>query len=232
MKIFLDTASRVELERFLDWGIIAGVTTNQKLFLAEKGVDFRERVIEIARLVEGPVSVELVGLRFEAMIEEARDRFGWAPDRIVIKVPMMGDGTGLRVMAQLARWSIPVNATAVMTVNQAVLAALAGARYVSLFFNRIRDGGEDGEGAIYQTRQILAREGLKTEVLAGSIRSPEDVRRVLVAGAHVVTVPPKILAQLAYHVKSEETIEEFDRAWREFEGAQVATARQRSVSAR
>jgi transaldolase len=129
---------------------------------------------------------------------------------------MNGDGTGLEAIHELSSEGIPINATVMMATMQAVLAAKAGATYVSLFFNRIRDAGEDPVLVIKQTRSILDMTGLKAKIIAGSIRQPKDVVEAAGAGAHILTIPYKIMAQLPFHAKSEETIQEFDKAWQDF----------------
>jgi transaldolase len=129
---------------------------------------------------------------------------------------MRGNGSGLEIIHELHSEGIPVNATVMMTAAQALLAAKAGASYVSLFFNRIRDAGEDPVLAIKQTRSILDESDLTAKIIAGSIRNPADVIDATIAGAHVLTIPYKIMTQLPFHPKSEETIQEFDNAWKEF----------------
>jgi len=216
MEFFLDTASAEEVRKILPWGVLSGLTTNQKIFLNEGGVDFKKRATELISLVNGPVSLELTTAKLTDMIKEARDYYGWDPEHVVVKVAMKGDGTGLEAIRELSSEGIPINATVMMTPMQALLAAKAGATYVSLFFNRIKDAGEDPVLAIKQTRTILDVAGLKAKIIAGSIRQPNDVLEAVVAGAHILTVPFKIMAQLPFHAKSEETILEFDRAWQDF----------------
>lgn len=216
MEFFLDTASAEEVKKVLPWGILSGLTTNQKIFLQEGGVDFKQRALELISLVNGPVSLELTTHKVADMVREAREYYGWDPKHVVVKVAMKGDGTGLEAIHELSAEGIPINATVMMTPVQAVLAAKAGASYVSLFFNRIRDAGEDPVLAIRQTRTILDVAHLKAKIIAGSIRQPKDVVDSAAAGAHVLTVPYKIMAQLPFHPKSEETIQEFDKAWQDF----------------
>jgi transaldolase len=220
--IFLDTASINEIKEILPWGLISGVTTNQKIFLAEKGCNFRERVREILSLVKGPLSVELTKTdgTDEEMIKEALEYSRWSPKNIVIKVPMFGDGRGLKIISQLHRRRVKTNATALISVNQVMLAAKAGATYASIFFNRVKDAGEDAERVVRESRALLDRMGSPTKIIVGSIRRPEDVAQAAVAGTHVITVPYKILTQMPYHKKTEETIAEFDRAWQEFKQAE------------
>jgi transaldolase len=224
--IFLDTASIEEVRKILPWGVLSGVTTNQKIFLQEGGVDFKKRALELTSLVRGPVSLELTSSDTSDMLREAREYYSWDPKHVVVKVPMKGDGTGLGVIHQLSSEGIPINATVMMTPMQAILAAKAGATYASLFFNRIRDAGEDPVLAIKQTRALLDADGLKARIIAGSIRQPKDVLDAAIAGAHILTIPYKIISQLPFHAKSEETIQEFDRAWRDF----LALSEKKSVA--
>ncbi len=216
MEFFLDTASTEEVKKILPWGVISGLTTNQKIFLQEGGVDFKKRALELISLVNGPVSLELTGNVVIELVREAREYYSWDPKHVVVKVAMRGDGSGLEAIHELHSEGIPINATVMMTTAQAVLAAKAGASYVSLFFNRIRDAGEDPVLAIKQTRTILDESHLPAKIIAGSIRTPKDVIDATIAGAHVLTVPYKIMAQMPFHKKSEETIQEFDNAWQEF----------------
>jgi len=226
VEIFLDTASVKEIREILPWGIISGVTTNQKIFLAEKGVNFRDRVFEILSLVDGPLSVELTKTAGsdDELVDEAREYSSWNPKNIVIKVPMFGDGRGLRIISRLSGEDIKTNATCLMTTNQVLLASMAGVTYASIFFNRVRDCGGDPQGVIRESRTIIDKGGFLTKIIVGSIREPEDVNEAAVAGAHVVTIPYKILVQMPYHWKTEDTIKEFDRAWQEFMQAEMCIA--------
>jgi len=222
MEIFLDTASVNEIRKTLPWGLISGVTTNQKIFLAEKGCNFRDRVQEILSLVDGPLSVELTRTNgtSEEMIKEAMEYSKWNSKNIVIKVPMFGDGRGLEIIAKLRKRRVKTNATAIVSVNQVVLAAKAGATYASIFFNRVRDAGEDAERVVRESRSLLDSMQTRTKLIVGSMRKPEDVTQAAIAGAHIVTIPYKILVQMPFHKKTEETIAEFDRAWQEFKQAE------------
>lgn len=216
MEIFLDTASTEEVKKVLPWGVVSGLTTNQKIFLQEGGIDFKQRALELISLVKGPVSLELTSDNVIDMLHEAHEYHSWEPNHVVVKVAMKGDGTGLEAIHQLSSEGIPINATVMMTPMQAILAAKAGASYVSLFFNRIKDAGEDPILAIEQTRALLDIDSLKAKIIAGSIRQPKDVLDAAAAGAHILTIPYKIMVQLPFHAKSEETIQEFDQAWRDF----------------
>jgi len=222
MEIFLDSASVNEIKEALKLGVISGVTTNQKIFLAEKGCNFRKRVQEITSLVNGPVSIELTKTdgTDEDMINEAVEYSKWNPRNIVIKVPMFGDGRGLRIVTQLRKLNVKTNMTALMSINQVLLAAKAGATYVSIFFNRVKDAGEDPERVVRDSRALLDKMDTPSRIIVGSIRKPEDVTQAAIAGAHIITIPYKILIQMPFHKKTEETIAEFDRAWQEFKEAE------------
>ncbi len=212
-----------EIKEIIPWGIISGVTTNQKIFLTEKGVKFEDRVLEILSLLDGPLSVELtktVGSD-EDLIEEARKYSGWNPKNVVIKVPMFGDGRGLRIVNRLKKENIKTNMTCLITTNQVLLAAKVGATYASIFFNRVKDSGGDPVKVIQESRHIIENGGFSTRIIVGSIREPEDVNEAAVAGAHIITIPYKILVQMPHHWKTEETIKEFDQAWLEFKKAEV-----------
>lgn len=220
LQIFVDSANLDDIKKYQTWGIVDGVTTNQKIFLMEKGCSFEERVHAICAAVDGPVSVETTGHGYEALVQEGRTYHAIAPN-VVVKVAMYKDGTGLQVVNTLASEGIQTNVTTLMSARQALLAAKAGATYVSLFFRRIIDAGEDAEQEIRICAELLERHGMSARIIAGSLREPHDVIRAAAAGAHIVTIPPKILEQLPYHAKTEETIAEFDRAWEAFRAAEV-----------
>jgi len=222
MEIFLDTASVKEIKDILPWGLISGVTTNQKIFLAEKGCNFKERVMEILSLVDGPLSVELTKTdkSDDELIAEALEYSSWNPKNVTIKVPMFGDGRGLRIVSQLRKLNVKTNMTALISTNQVMLAAKAGATYASIFFNRVKDAGEDAERVVRESCAMLDRMNTPAKIIVGSIRKPEDVTQAAIAGAHIITIPYKILIQMPFHKKTEETIAEFDRAWQEFKEAE------------
>jgi transaldolase len=223
VEIFLDTASVKEIRETLPWGIISGVTTNQKIFLAEKGVNFKDRVLEILSLIDGPISVELTKTAEsdDELVKEAKEYSRWNPKNIVIKVPMFGDGRGLRIVNRLKKENIKTNMTCMITTNQVMLAAKAGATYASIFFNRVRDSGIDPTKVILESKRIIEEGQLSSKIIVGSIRKPEDVNEAAVAGAHIITIPYKILVQVPFHQKTEDTIKEFDQAWLEFKKAEA-----------
>lgn len=215
-KIFLDTANASEIRGFLSEGIGDGVTTNQKIFLTEGSVDFKARVLEICHMKEWPVSVETTRKGYEELVEEGREYAAWHRN-VVVKVAMDKDGTGLRVVKKLHDEKIDTNMTVMVTFNQLYLAAKAGATYVSLFFNRARDAGLDPLKTIREVMPFLEKEKERSsQLIVGSIRKPEDVEEVVSAGAHVITITPKVIRQMTFHQKTEETIKEFEDAWKEF----------------
>lgn len=216
MEIFLDTANVNEIEHIVKWGVIDGVTTNQKIFLNEKGTDFKARVMRICELVgDKPVSVESNGKTLHEMLEDART-FSKIAKNIVAKVPMTKDGIGLQAVKKLTDEGIKTNATVMMNFNQLMLATKAGATYVSLFYNRAKDAGEDPISVVKNITNWINSNSYKTKLIVGSIRSPNDVAEAAIAGAHIITIPYKILITMPFHKKTEETIEEFDKAWQEF----------------
>ena len=219
MEIFLDTANTDEIAEILEWGIIKGVTTNQKIFLKEKGCNFEEQSKKILKMVE-PCPVSLEGPNnLDELLESAREYSKWGKN-VVIKVPMLEDGSGLKAVKILKGEGIQTNVTAMMSVSQAILAIEAGATYASLFYNRIRDSGADPVEVVKQSRAIIDNGDFETKLIVGSIRNPTDVEEIASANPHIITIPYKILKQMPYHEKTVSTLEEFDRAWEEFKQAE------------
>lgn len=215
MELFLDTANLDEIKEVLTWGVTKGLTTNQKIFQREKGTDFKEHVRQILGMIEGPVSLEVTESGLEGILREAEEYSRWGVN-VVIKVPMWGDGKGLKIASALEKRGIKVNMTAMMSPAQVMLAASIPTTYASLFYNRIKDAHEDPEKAIRESRAIVDQMNTKTKIIVGSIRDPSDVYKAALAGAHIVTVPYKMLVKMPFHVKTEETIKEFDNAWADF----------------
>ena len=215
MQIFLDTASLKEVEELYQWGIADGVTTNQKIFLQEGGVDFQKRVVDICNLVKGPVSVETTKHTVQELLQEARTYASWHED-VVVKVAMYGNGNGLKVVSQLNREGIKTNMTCMMTLNQLILATKAGATYVSLFYNRSKEAGENPAQIIRDYASLAKENNYNSRLIVGSIRTVEDVSTAISAGAHIMTIPTKILLQMPFNQRSEDTIREFDEAWEKF----------------
>lgn len=223
MKIFIDTANLNEIQTILPWGIISGVTTNQKIFSNEKGINFKDRVQDILDLIDAPVSIEVTKTNDcdEALLAEAKEYSSWNPKNIIIKIPMFGNGRGLKLATMLHEAGIKTNVTCLMTTNQVLLAALSGATYASIFFCRVRDAGGDPIKVIQDSKRILEESGLSTQLIVGSIRTPDDVAQAAAAGAHIITITPKVLLQMPFHQKTEDTIKEFDQAWIEFQKSQT-----------
>jgi transaldolase len=219
MEVFLDTANTDEISEILEWGIIRGITTNQKIFLKEKGCNFEEQSKIILKMVDPhPVSLEGPN-NLDELLVTAREYSKWGQN-VVIKVPMLADGSGLKAVKILESEGIKTNVTAMMSVNQAFLAIAAGASYASLFFNRIKDSGSDPVEVVKQSRAIIDKGGFKTKLIVGSIREPNDVIEIASANPHIITIPYKILKQMPYHERTVSTLEEFEKAWEEFKKAE------------
>jgi len=219
MEIFLDTANTDEIKEILEWGIIKGVTTNQKIFLKEKGCNFEEQSKIILKMVE-PYPVSLEGPnQLDELLKTADEYNQWGKN-VVIKVPMLPDGAGVKAAHILEEQGIKTNVTAMMDLNQAFLAINAGASYASLFFNRIRDSGGDPVEIVKQAKAVIDEGRYKTKLIVGSIRSPDNVAEIITTNTNVVTIPYKILKQMPYHERTVSTLEEFDKAWEEFKSAE------------
>lgn len=211
MQIFIDSADIDEVRQAARLGVISGCTTNPKLAATAGTGSLRERVAEILTCVDGPVSVEVLAESVDAMLEEASGYAAWDP-RVVVKIPM--SVPGLEVIHTLERErDVRVNVTCMMNSNQAALAMMAGATYVSLFVGRITDLGYDADAAIAETAQYIERGGFAARIIAGSMRGVGDIQRAFLAGAHIVTTPYKLLAAMVHHPRTVETIAEFKAAW-------------------
>jgi len=210
--IFLDSSDPKEIRDITAWGVLSGITTNPLIIAKEAGnVDLEKRIKEIIEVSQGDVSVELTTETEGAMLEEAAKYHAWNPKRICIKVPF--SEIGLRVLHQLVQKGVHTNVTCLMSFNQAYLASLAGATYVSLFSGRVRDMGYDVKPVIQETRNILDREKLASKIIVGSVRHMMDVNEALQCGAHILTVPPAILRKMLWNPRTDETIREFNTAW-------------------
>jgi transaldolase len=210
--IFLDSSDPKEIKDITAWGVLSGITTNPLIIAKEAGnVDLEKRIKEIIAVSTGDVSVELTTETEGAMLEEAAKYHAWNPKRICIKVPF--SEIGLRVLHQLVQKGVHTNVTCLMSFNQAYLASLAGATYVSLFSGRVRDMGYDVKPVIQETRNILDREKLASQIIVGSVRHMMDVNEALQCGAHILTVPPAILRKMLWNPRTDETIREFNTAW-------------------
>lgn len=213
MKFFLDTANLDEIKQAFSWGVIAGVTTNPTLVSREGGVDFHTRVREIAETVNGPVSAEAVSLEKGKLIEEAKELANLHP-QVVVKVPVCPDGLG--AVKELAGLGIKTNVTLVFSTNQAILAAAAGATYVSPFVGRLDDIGEDGMQLVRDVADIYENYDIETKIIAASLRHPAHVTAAALAGADYATVPFKVLCQLFNHPLTAKGIENFNKDWEKY----------------
>lgn len=195
MKIFIDTANVDEIRDAAAMGVVDGVTTNPSL-VAKSGRPYREVVEEICELVDGPISAEVISTDLEGILKEARDVASWHPN-VVVKVPLIPDG--LKAVRTLTGEGIKTNVTLCFSSTQGLLAAKAGATYISPFLGRIDDISWDGMELIAQLRQIYDNYGFATEILAASIRHPKHVVEAAMLGADVSTMPHKVILQLAKH---------------------------------
>ena len=209
MKFFIDTANMDEIKEAHSWGIVDGVTTNPSL-VAKENISFHDRLKEITSLVDGSVSAEVISTEAEGMIKEGLELAKIAPN-ITIKVPMTPDG--LRATAAFAKQGIKTNVTLIFSANQALLAARAGAAYVSPFLGRLDDIGHDGMDLINTISDIFTIHGIDTEIIAASIRHPQHVTSAALNGAHIATCPIKVLKQLFHHPLTDAGIEAFLNDW-------------------
>lgn len=210
MKFFVDTADTDAIRDLAETGLIDGVTTNPSL-VAKTGRDFVEVLKEICAMVEGPVSAEVAATDTDTMIEEGRKLAGLA-DNIAIKVPLTWEG--LKACKALAQGGTKVNVTLCFSANQALLAAKAGATFVSPFIGRLDDIGEDGMEVIREIRVIYDNyDSLSTEILAASIRTEAHVKHAAMAGADIATVPPQVLQELSKHPLTDKGLAAFLADW-------------------
>ncbi len=212
--LFLDSSEPAEMRDLFAWGVLGGVTTNPLMLSREApAVELETRIRAVCEASHGPVSVELLAESEAEMLEEGLRYHAWVPDRICVKVPLTGE-VALRVVHALSERGVTTNATCLMSFQQAYLAALAGATFVSLFSGRIRDLGQDARPVIAATRSTFDQEKLAARIIVGSIRQAIDVTDALEAGAHIVTVPPAILRRMLVHPQTERTAREFSDAWK------------------
>lgn len=209
MRLFIDTANIAEIEEANSWGIISGVTTNPSL-IAKEGRDFRQVVQQITAIVDGPISAEVIAEEAAGMIAEARELAQIHP-HITVKIPMTLEG--LKAVKQLAAEGVSTNVTLVFSANQALMAARAGATYVSPFVGRLDDVGQDGLAVVADIVQIFAQHGIGTEIIAASIRHPQHVTQAALLGADIATVPYKVLKQMAQHPLTDQGIAKFLADW-------------------
>ncbi len=210
MKFFIDTANLEEIRKINEWGILSGVTTNPSLIAKEGNVKFEDVIKEITDLVPGPISAEVVGLKTEEMVEEARELAAIA-ENVVVKIPMTP--AGLAAVNILSAEGIRTNVTLVFSTNQALLAARAGATFVSPFIGRLDDIGHDGMELVADIADIFDIFGIETEIIAASIRHPHHVLTAARAGSDIATVPYGVFKKMVSHPKTDEGIEKFLADW-------------------
>lgn len=209
MLLFLDTANIDEIKEIATWGVLDGVTTNPTL-VAKEGKEFKRLVKDICKIVSGPVSAEVVATDTEGMVREGRDIATWA-ENAVVKCPLTP--AGLAATRTLSRDGIKVNVTLCFSVNQAILAARAGATFVSPFIGRLEDVNEDGIGLIERIVEVFNIHGLDCSVLAASIRTPMHVTLAALAGADIATMPYKVFKQLVAHPLTDKGLAGFLADW-------------------
>jgi transaldolase len=217
MKLFLDTADVEEIRTAARWGILDGVTTNPTLY-SKVGGSYDEILQEICRITPGPVSAEVVADEIDGMLEEGRHFAGLAPN-IVVKVAMSENG--LEAISRLAEEGIKTNCTLVFSSNQGLLAAKAGASLISPFVGRLDDINQEGMIVVRELVEMFALHDIESEVLAASIRHPQHVTQAALAGAHIATVPFKVLQQMVHHPLTDKGIVQFKKDW---EAARAAVA--------
>jgi transaldolase len=214
MKIFIDTANVEQIKQAYELGVLSGVTTNPSL-VAKEGVDFKHRLKEICELVSGSpnvesVSAEVVSEKAEDMVSEAQELIEIAP-QITIKVPMTLEG--LKAVHAFSQRGVKTNVTLIFSSNQALLAARAGATYVSPFLGRLDDIGHNGIDLIGEISEIFDIHGLETEIIAASIRHPQHVTQAALQGAHIGTMPYSVIEQMTKHPLTDSGIEKFLSDW-------------------
>jgi len=205
MKIFIDTANLEQIKEINSWGIVDGVTTNPSL-IAKEGVDVSVRIKEIAEIVDGPISAEAMSLNADDMVKEGRELAKIHPN-VVIKLPMCVET--LKATKKLKDEGIRVNVTLIFSAQQALLAAKAGAAYVSPFVGRLDDIGEYGTDLIENISQIFYNYDIGTEIIAASIRHPVHVLEVALSGCDIATIPYDVLKKMVSHPKTDEGIQKF-----------------------
>ena len=218
MKIFLDTADIEEIRTAVRWGVIDGVTTNPTLY-AKAGGSYEKILEEICKLTPGPVSAEVVAEDVDGMLREGRAFARIAPN-IVVKVPMMENG--LEAMAQFAEEGIKTNCTLIFTANQGLLAAKAGASLLSPFVGRLDDINEDGMTVIRELVSIIEIFGLDSEIIVASVRHPRHVTESALLGAHIATLPFKVLQMMVRHPLTDKGIVAFQNDWAKAKAAAAA----------
>ena len=216
MKFFLDTANTDDIRKYAELGLVDGVTTNPTI-VAREGRDFESVIKEITTIVDGPVSAEVTANEADKMIEQARALAKWA-DNIVVKIPMIE--AGLKAVSVLSKEGIKTNVTLVFSVAQGLMAAKAGATFISPFVGRLDDIGSDGVKLIKDLRTVLDNYGLKSEIIAASIRGVQHVEAVALAGSDISTIPAGVFGKMFKHPLTDKGLASFEKDWAEFESCQ------------
>ena len=209
MKFFVDTTVVEDIKELNDYGLLDGVTTNPSL-IAKSGRDFKEVIAEICALIDGPVSAEVAAMDYDGMVAEG-DHLAQIADNVVIKLPLTLDG--LKACRYFTNKGVKTNVTLCFSANQALLAAKAGATYISPFIGRLDDINIDGMELIADIRAIYDNYGFETEILAASVRTPNHVKDAAVLGADVATIPPAVIKGLAKHVLTDKGLDQFAKDW-------------------
>ncbi len=209
MKIFIDTANVEEIRKAAELGILSGVTTNPSL-IAKEGKKFEDVIEEITSIVDGPISAEVISPEADKMVEEAKE-LAKIHKNIVIKIPICAEG--LKAVSRLSALGIKTNVTLIFSSTQALLAARAGATYVSPFVGRLDDISDDGSKLIAEISEIFAIYDFDTEIIAASIRGPQDAVRAALAGSDIATIPYKVIMQMIEHPLTDKGIEKFNADW-------------------
>ena len=212
MKFFLDTANIEDIKKAVDWGVVDGVTTNPTL-ISKEGADFESRIIEICEVVKGPVSAEVVSTDFEGMLKEAVS-LSKLNEYVVVKIPMTMEG--IKAVKKLSSLGIKTNVTLVFSPNQALLAAKAGATYVSPFIGRLDDISHDGLLLLDSIKKIYDAYSFSTQIIAASIRHPYHVREAAMMGIDIATIPFTILEKLFMHPLTEKGLARFLDDWNKY----------------
>ncbi len=209
MKIFLDTAEIEEIRTAARWGVLDGVTTNPTLF-AKVGGSYDDILKQVCSITSGPVSAEVIAEDVEGMLREGRHFAKLAPN-IVVKVPMSEEG--LEAIYRFAKEGIKTNCTLIFSTNQGLLAAKAGASFISPFIGRLDDINQDGMTIIRELAEILSIYDIESEIITASVRNPLHVTQAALAGAHIATVPFKVLQQMVHHPLTDKGIVTFRKDW-------------------
>ena len=209
MKFFVDTAVVSEIRDLHEYGLLDGVTTNPSL-IAKSGRDFKEVIAEICALIDGPVSAEVASIEYDGMVAEG-EHLAKIASNVVVKLPLTL--AGLKACRHFSQQGIKTNVTLCFSPNQALLAAKAGATYISPFLGRLDDLGLDGMELIRDIRQIYDNYAFETQILAASVRTPNHVKEVALAGADVATIPASVIKALANHVLTDKGLDQFAKDW-------------------